>query len=196
MENPQSNQRSSFKWAALSVGTLFGIAHIGLLGHLLTDKKLPVINLPVGDYTAYTVEAGDTGYRIEYRANDPRVMGASKSIDKENGIFGVGGNSQIRVDEEYTMEGARHTGGGAMGKLSAQKLDCIKREGAGESTGRMIGASVAASAAPILSGIPYVGWLMSGWIVLLGQNTGSNIGGEIATMMGDCEDESSFETTD
>ena len=37
---------------------------------------------------------------------------------------------------------------------------------------------------------------MSGWIVLLGQNTGSNIGGEIATMMGDCEDESSFETTD
>jgi hypothetical protein len=60
----------------------------------------------------------------------------------------------------------------------------------------MIGASVAASAAPILSGIPYVGWLMSGWIVLLGQNTGSNIGGEIATMMGDCEDESSFETTD
>ena len=28
MENPQSNRL--FKWAALTVGTLFGIAHIGV----------------------------------------------------------------------------------------------------------------------------------------------------------------------
>jgi hypothetical protein len=55
----------------------------------------------------------------------------------------------------------------------------------------MVGASVGAGIAPIFAGIPYVGWLMSGWAVMLGQDTGADIGGEIATMMGDCEDESS-----
>ena len=29
----------SFKWAALTVGTLFGVAHIGILGHLMNDSE-------------------------------------------------------------------------------------------------------------------------------------------------------------
>ena len=191
MDNPQSNQRSNFKWAALTVGTLFGVAHIGILGHLINKKDIPIINLPVGDYTSYSVEAGKDGYSIQYSSNDPKIMGVSKSIDKNNGFFGIGGNSVIRTEEEYTMDGARHMGGGAEGKLTAQNLECIKVEGAGESTGRMVGASVGAGIAPIFTSIPYVGWLMSGWAVMLGQNTGADIGGEIATMMEDCEDESS-----
>jgi len=191
MDNPQSNQRSNFKWAALTVGTLFGVAHIGILGHLINKKDIPIINLPVGDYTSYSVEAGKDGYSIRYSSNDPKIMGVSKSIDKNNGFFGIGGNSVIRTEEEYTMDGARHMGGGAEGKLTAKNLECIKAEGAGESTGRMVGASVGAGIAPIFTGIPYVGWLMSGWAVMLGQNTGADIGGEIATMMEDCEDESS-----
>ena len=188
MENPQSDQRSSFKWAALTVGTLFGVAHIGILGHLLNDKKVPIINLPVGDYTAYTVEARENGYRIDYRSNDPKVMGVKKNIDKKNGFFGIGGNSIVVTEEEYTMDGARHMGGGAEGKLTAQNLECIKAEGAGESTGRMVGASVGAAAAPWFTGIPYVGWLVSGWAVMFGQDTGADIGGEIATMMEDCDE--------
>ena len=187
MDNPQSNQRSNFKWAALTVGTLFGVAHIGILGHLINKKDIPIINLPVGDYTSYSVEAGKDGYSIQYSANDPKVMGVRKKLDKRNGFFGIGGTTDLITEEEYTMDGARHLGG-AEGKLTAQNLECIKAEGAGESTGRMVGASVGAGIAPIFTGIPYVGWLISGWAVMLGQNTGADIGGEVATMMKDCEE--------
>ena len=192
--NHQSNQ--PFKWVVLSVGTLFGAAHIGILGHLINRNDLPIINLPVGDYTSYSVEAGKDGYRIQYNANDPKVLGVRQHVDKNNGFFGIGGNSVITKEEEYTMDGARHMGGGAEGKLSAQNLECIKAEGAGESTGRMVGASVGAGIAPIFTGIPYVGWLISGWAVMLGQDTGADIGGEVAAMMRDCEDESISETAE
>jgi len=190
MANPQSNQQSKspFKWAALTVGTLFGVAHLGVLGHLLNQKKLPIINLPVGDYTSYTVEAGEEGYRIQYNANDPKVMGVRKYVDKKNGFFGIGGKTFITTEEEYTMDGAKHLQGGSVGKLSAQNLECIKAEGAGESTGGLIGASAMTGVAPVFSSIPYVGWLLSGWAVLFGQQQGSAIGGEVATMLKDCEE--------
>ena len=188
MDNPQSNQRSNFKWAALTVGTLFGVAHIGILGHLINKKDIPIINLPVGDYTSYNVEAGKDGYSIQYSSNDPKVMGVRKKLDKRNGFFGIGGTTDLITEEEYTMDGTRHLGG-AEGKLTAQNLECIKAEGAGESTGRMVGASVGAGIAPIFTGIPYVGWLVSGWMVMLGQDTGAEVGAEIATMQMDCEEE-------
>ena len=183
------NQKSPFKWVVLTVGTLFGIAHIGVLGHLMNKNNLPIINLPVGDYTSYTVEAGEEGYRIDYSSNDPKVMGVRRRVDKTNGFFGIGGKSNVEYDEEYTMDGARHMGGGAEGKLTAQNLACIKAEGTGESTGRMVGASVASGIAPIFTGIPYVGWLISGWAVMLGQDTGAEVGAEIATMQMECDED-------
>ena len=183
------NKKSPFKWAALTVGTLFGVAHIGILGHLINKRDIPIINLPVGDYTSYSVDADTDGYSIRYNANDPKVMGVRKSLDKKNGFFGIGGTTNLITEEEYTMDGARHLQGGEVGKLTAQNLECIKAEGAGESTGRMVGASVAAGIAPIFTGIPYVGWLMSGWAVMLGQDTGADIGGEIATMQLECDED-------
>jgi len=179
----------AFRWAALTVGTLFGVAHIGILGHLINKDDLPVINLPVGDYTSYSVDATKDGYSINYNANDPKVMGVRKNINKNNGFFGIGGNSVIVTEEEYTMDGGRHLQGGDLGKLTAKNLECLKSEGAGESTGRMVGASVASGIAPIFTGIPYVGWLVSGWMVMLGQDTGAEVGAEIATMQMDCEEE-------
>ena len=184
-----TNKKSPFKWAALTVGTLFGVAHIGILGHLINKRDIPIINLPVGEYTSYSVEAGKEGYSIQYNSNDPKVMGVRKSLDKKNGFFGIGGTTNLITEEEYTMDGARHLQGGEVGKLTAQNLECIKAEGAGESTGRMVGASVAAGIAPIFTGIPYVGWLMSGWAVMLGQDTGADIGGEIATMQLECDED-------
>ena len=182
------NKKSPFKWAALTVGTLFGVAHLGILGHIINKKDIPIINLPVGDYTSYSVDAGTDGYSIRYNSNDPKVMGVRKSLDKKNGFFGIGGTTNLITEEEYTMDGARHLQGGEVGKLTAQNLECIKAEGAGESTGRMVGASVGAAAAPWFTSIPYVGWLVSGWIVMLGQDKGAEIGGELATTMKDCEE--------
>ena len=176
----------AFRWAALTVGTLFGVAHIGILGHLINKDNLPVINLPVGDYTSYSVDATRDGYSINYNSNDPKVMGVRKNVNKNNGFFGIGGNSVVVTEEEYTMDGGRHLQGGDLGKLTAKNLECLKQEGAGESTGVIVGASMTAGLAPVLTGIPYVGWLAAGWATLLGQNVGSELGGEIATSFNDC----------
>jgi len=180
-------QRSPFKWVALTVGTVFGIAHLGVLGHLLNRSQLPIINLPVGDYTAYQVDAHKDGYRIQYRANDPQVMGKDKVIVKKNGFFGIGGDTKIIQQEQYTMDGATHLQGGELGKLTAKKIECIKAEGGGENAGRMVGASVGAAAAPWFTTIPYVGWLAAGWVAMFAQDKGANIGGDVATMMKDCD---------
>jgi hypothetical protein len=39
----------------------------------------------------------------------------------------------------------------------------------------------------MFSGIPYIGWLAAGWVAMFGGNTGAEIGGEVATMMKDCD---------
>jgi len=186
LENNNSKP-SLFKWFTLGVGALIGVAHIGVLGHLLkTEPSMPIINLPINDYTSYKVKASKDGYEIDYRSNDPKVMGVRRFVDKENGFFGVGGRSTTTYDEEYTMDGARHLGG-AEGKLTAQQLECIKAEGGGENAGRMVGASMGASVAPLFSGIPYIGWLAAGWVAMFAQDTAGEIGGDIATMSGDCD---------
>ena len=186
-QQPVKPQRSPFKWAVLTVGTVFGVAHLGILGHLLNKEQLPIINLPVGDYTAYQVDAHKDGYRIQYRSNAPQVMGKDKVVVKKNGFFGIGGNTQIIQQEQYTMDGATHLQGGEVGKLTAKKIECIKAEGGGENAGRLVGTSIGASAAPMFANIPYIGWLAAGWIAMFGGNTGAEIGGEIATMTKDCD---------
>ena len=180
-------QKSLFKWFALGVGTLFGVAHIGVVGHLMNRNQVPIINLPVGDYTAYQVEAYEGGYRIQYRSNAPQVMGKDKVVVKKNGFFGIGGDTKIVQQEQYTMDGATHLQGGELGKLTAKKIECIKAEGGGENAGRLVGTSIGASAAPMFSGIPYIGWLAAGWVAMFSGNTGANIGGDVATMMKDCD---------
>jgi len=180
-------QKSLFKWFALGVGTLFGVAHIGVVGHLMNRNQVPIINLPVGDYTAYQVEAYEGGYRIQYRSNAPQVMGKDKVVVKKNGFFGIGGDTKIVQQEQYTMDGATHLQGGELGKLTAKKIECIKAEGGGENAGRLVGTSIGASAAPMFANIPYIGWLAAGWVAMFGGNTGAEIGGEVATMMKDCD---------
>jgi len=180
-------KKSLFKWFALGVGTLFGAAHIGVVGHLMNRTQVPIINLPVGDYTAYQVEAYEGGYRIQYRSNAPQVMGKDKVIVKKNGFFGIGGDTKIVQQEQYTMDGAAHLQGGELGKLTAKKIECIKAEGGGENAGRMVGASLGAAAAPSFLSIPYVGWLAAGWVAMFAQDKGANIGGDVATMMKDCD---------
>jgi hypothetical protein len=114
-------------------------------------------------------------------------MGKDKVIVKKNGFFGIGGDTKIVQQEQYTMDGATHLRGGEVGKLTAQNLECIKAEGGGESTGRIVGASVGAAAAPWFTSIPYIGWVAAGWVAMFGQEKGAEIGGEIATAVKDCE---------
>tara|TARA_Y100000004_G_scaffold166813_1_gene198856 strand:- start:269 stop:424 length:156 start_codon:yes stop_codon:yes gene_type:complete len=51
----------------------------------------------------------------------------------------------------------------------------------------MAGTSIAAGVAvPAVASIPYIGWLASGWALLLGQNLGEAAGSSVHSMISDC----------
>ena len=193
---PTPPKRFSTKNIAIGLGVVFGIAHIGVLGHLLNAVRpqYPVINFPQGDYSSYKVEATRDGYKIEYKANDPAILNSEKSLQldqNKKGLFGGGTTRrrEYRVDQ-YTMDGARNLGGGALdpeGKLGAKSEECIRADAGARSQGAMAGSAIAAGVAvPALSSIPYVGWLAGGWALLLGQKLGSDIGSEVGSTFNDC----------
>ena len=192
--SPTPPKRFSTKNIAIGLGVVFGIAHIGVLGHLLNAVRpqYPVINFPQGDYSSYKVEATRDGYRIEYRANDPRVLQSEKSLQLDSakkGLFGpkVEHRKEYRIDQ-YTMDGVRNLGGGvnAEGK-SAKDIECIVADAGARSQGAMAGSAIAAGVAvPAAMNIPYIGWLASGWALLLGQKMGSEAGSQVGKVFNDC----------
>ena len=63
------------KWLTISLGAVLGISHIGMIGLLSNrESKLPSLDIPVGPYTSYLAEVNKEGYRISYKANDPKTM--------------------------------------------------------------------------------------------------------------------------
>ena len=178
------------KKLAIAVGVIVGVAHIGALGHLMNrqsnlERSVPVqVPLPpVGEYTSFTITSTPEGYTIEYIGNDPRVL--TQETETTRSGF-LGGRRETRVTTEYTQDGARNQGTVDEGKLSAAEVACIEAAGRGRSSGALVGTSVAASAIPFVSGIPYVGWLAAGWVTLFGGQIGGDIGAEVATIVRDC----------
>tara|TARA_B100000287_G_scaffold269651_1_gene253785 strand:- start:3589 stop:4134 length:546 start_codon:yes stop_codon:yes gene_type:complete len=166
------------KWFMISLGSVLGLGHIGMIGLLANRNNFPVVNLPVGEHTAYTVMAGKDGYTINYRANDPKVMRVERDVKKKAGFLGLGNNT-YKGFEEYTVTGAKHlqSKGGGDTAASGKSVACIEAVGGGKSTGRLVGSSLGASVAPSVTGIPIVGWLAAGWITMFGGDQGSNVGG-------------------
>ena len=170
------------KWFALSLGGLIGLSHIGMIGSLSNrESKLPSINLPVGPYTSYKADVSHNGYSIEYKANDPKVLRVERDSNTKGGFLGLA-NNKVKTVEQYTMDGAIHhkptttTISSNGGKSEA----CIKAIGGAEGTGRLVGSSIGASAAPSLANIPYVGWVAAGWVTMFSGNQGAEIGGGMA----------------
>ena len=189
------------KWIGVGLGTILGISHIGMIGYIATknqEPKLPSLNIPVGPYTSYKASVTDEGYAISYKANDPKTMHITTSIKEKAGFLGLANNTK-EVVEEYVMDGQTNQGGpvsnhrswldGTPGLTQQEAADiteirkseaCIKAIGSAEGTGRIVGTSIGASAAPSLSTIPYVGWVAAGWVAMFGGNQGAEIGGNMA----------------
>ena len=188
------------KWIGISLGSLLGITHIGMIGLIATNKntKLPSLDIPVGDYTSYVVSADKDGYKISYSANDPKTAYITKDIKEKGGFLGLA-NETTKVTEEYFMDGQINQGGpvsnhrswidspSGLSQEEAARITeirkseaCIKAIGSAEGTGRLVGTSVGAAAAPTVSSIPFVGWVMAGWIAMFGGNQGAEIGGNMA----------------
>ena len=169
------------KWIGISLGALVGISHIGMIGMLANRSKMPIVNLPVGPYTSYQVNASEEGYSINYRANDPLVMEVTKDVKRPGGFLGLG-TKTIKTRELFTMDGTQHMGSKPVGKpLSDKEVACLKAEGSGQGTGRMVGGSLgAATATTGLASIPYVGWVLAGAATMMGMDAGSDVGGSMA----------------
>ena len=188
------------KWIGISLGSLLGITHIGMIGLIATNKntKLPSLDIPVGDYTSYVVSADKDGYKISYSANDPKTAFITKDIKEKGGFLGLA-NETTKVTEEYFMDGKTNQGGpvsnhrswidspSGLSQEEAARITeirkseaCIKAVGSAEGTGRLVGTSIGAAAAPSLSTIPFVGWVAAGWVAMFGGNQGAEIGGNMA----------------
>ena len=188
------------KWIGISLGSLLGITHIGMIGLIATNKntKLPSLDIPVGDYTSYVVSADKDGYKISYSANDPKTAYITKDIKEKGGFLGLA-NETTKVTEEYFMDGQINQGGpvsnhrswidspSGLSQEEAARITeirkseaCIKAIGSAEGTGRLVGTSVGAAAAPALTGIPFIGLVAAGWVAMFGGNQGAEIGGNMA----------------
>ena len=193
---------NNIKWISIGVvGSLFAVSHLGMIGYIAsrkTESQLPNIDIPVGDYTSYAISATKDGYKLSYQANDPKTAFITKDIKEKGGFLGLANNT-TQVTEEYFMDGQINQGGpvsnhrswldGTPGLTQQEAADvtaarkseaCIKAIGSAEGTGRLVGTSVGASAAPALSGIPFVGWVAAGWVAMFGGNQGAEIGGNMA----------------
>ena len=193
---------NKIKWISVGVvGSLFAASHIGMIGYIATREKeppLPSFDIPVGPYTSYKVSVSEEGYAISYKANDPKTMFITKDIKDKAGFLGLGNNT-TKITEEYVMDGQTNQGGAVSNPRSwmdqppgltqqqakeisaARKSEaCVKAIGSAEGTGRIVGTSVGAAAAPTLSSIPFVGWVAAGWVAMFSGNQGANIGGGMA----------------
>ena len=191
---------STFKILIGTVGALFAVSHIGLVGYVIRQPEepplpqVPSINIPRGDYSSYTIEAGKDGYKIQYKANDPAILESHRSLGVDSNKKGLfGGGIEVRREtryDQYTMDGVRNIGGTAdttEGKLNAQSAECIAADAGARSQGAMAGSAIAAGAVvPAVANIPYIGWLAGGWALLLGQKAGSSIGSQVGQVFNDC----------
>ncbi len=193
---------NNIKWISIGVvGSLFAVSHLGMIGYIASKKdepKLPSLNIPVGPYTSYKASVTDDSYVISYSANDPKTAYITKDIKKKGGFLGLA-NNNTKVVEEYFMDGQINQGGPVSNHrswidqppgLTQQQSDeitaarkseaCIEAVGAAKGTGRLVGTSIGASAAPTLSTIPFVGWVAAGWVAMFGGDKGADIGGNMA----------------
>ena len=130
------------KWIGISLGSLLGITHIGLIGTLANRTSFPKLNLPIGEYTSYSVVANKEGYSINYRAHDPRVLVKNEGVDRPGGFLGMG-KTKISKHEQYYLAPSQSKGG-----MSPEMIACIKKKGGGEGTGRMVGCLLYTSPSP------------------------------------------------
>ena len=184
------------KWSALGLGGLLGLSHIGMLVMLATrdNSKYPKIAIPpVNQYSSVRVMAGEDGYSLEYRGNDPKSMFTTKTVNR-GGFLKKGDTTTIT--QEYTMDGAVHHGAPVSNartwieplsvgtvtekKISAKTEACIEARGGGKQTGRLVGGSVGAAVAPSVASVPFVGWVLAGAATMIGMNKGADLGGDVA----------------
>ena len=167
------------KFIGYSLGTLIGISHIGMIGMIARKESFPKLNLPIGDYTSYKVQANKDGYSIEYRAHDPKVLTTTEVVNRPAGLLGLG-KKESKYHKEYYMVPEKLSSGQIL--YGNPNIACLKKQGSGEGTGRLVGGGLGAAVVTQtgLASIPVIGWVLAGAATMIGMDQGAEIGGQMA----------------
>ena len=174
-------------WGVIALVSILGISNLSLMNTLVSQKfksPFPNLNLPVGPYTSYRVVTSEKDIVSVIKLMIQKFLQETKLVDEEKGLFKK--DSKFSLRETYTMNGESSSIQSEGSVMTDKDIACIKVEGSGNATGRVVGASVGVKAAPVVSNIPIVGWLAAGLVTMFAQDKGSEIGGDIAKNYNDC----------
>ena len=175
---------SQQRWLLVGVGLAFGASNVIAISMLGGNKSgLPKFNLPVSQYSSYSIDVFKSGetqsYNIKHRMHDPKIVEELKTIEKPAGLFGKGRSDtyilkQSPVGDEFNQSSVRSS------ELTAKQIACIEAGGSGKNTGRLVGSAVGSAAAPTLTGVPILGPFLAGAASMFGMDKGAEIGSQMA----------------
>ena len=173
------------KGISVGLGTIFVASNFYTISLLSKKSNLPMFDLPVSKYSTYEIEADMQGYRIRHRMHDPRIIASMETSKKPAGFLGA--SKALSTKETQKVAGEKDVAVINGGELTAKQIACIKERAKGESTGELIGTSVATGTglSTTLSGVPVIGWFLSGFATNTARREGGKIGGNMASDFND-----------
>jgi hypothetical protein len=180
------NNNIIFKGVAVGLGTAFVSSQFYAINLLATKPNLPMFDLPVSKYSTYEIEADKDSYRIRHRMHDPRIIASIENTRKPAGFLGA--SKALSTKETQKVAGEKDVTIINNDELTAKQIACIEERAKGESTGELIGTSVATGTglATSLSNVPIVGWFLSGFATNQARREGGKIGADMASDFNDC----------
>ena len=177
---------NTIKGISVGLGTLFVASNFYTISLLSKKSNLPMFDLPVSKYSTYEIEADMQGYRIRHRMHDPKIIGSVETSKKPAGFLGA--SKALSTKETQRVAGEKDVTIINNDELTAKQIACIKEKAKGESTGQLIGTSVATGTglATSLSNVPIVGWFLSGFATNTARREGGKIGADMASDFNDC----------
>ena len=174
------------KGISVGLGTIFVASNFYTISLLSKKSNLPMFDLPVSKYSTYEIEADMNSYRIRHKMHDPRIIASIENTRKPAGFLGA--SKALSTKETQKIAGEKDVAVINGGQLTAKQIACIKERAKGESTGELIGTSVATGTglATSLSNVPVVGWFLSGFATNTARREGGKIGGNMASDFNDC----------
>ncbi len=174
------------KGVSVGLGTIFVASNFYTINLLSKKSNLPMFDLPVSKYSTYEIQADKEGYRILHRMHDPRIIASMETSKKPAGFLGA--SKALSTKETQRVAGEEVAIIQNNGELTAKQIACIKERAKGESTGELIGTSVATGTGltTSLSNVPIVGWFLSGFATNTARREGGKIGGNMASDFNDC----------
>tara|TARA_R100000988_G_scaffold39430_2_gene19627 strand:- start:441 stop:980 length:540 start_codon:yes stop_codon:yes gene_type:complete len=174
------------KGISVGLGTIFVASNFYTISLLSKKSNLPMFDLPVSKYSTYEIEADMQGYRIRHRMHDPKIIASLESTRKPAGFLGA--SKALSTKETQKIAGEKDITVVNNGELTAKQIACIEERAKGESTGELIGTSVATGTglATSLSNVPLVGWFLSGFATNQARREGGKLGANMASDFNDC----------